>query len=230
MEHWWHEAIYSTDINTTTATFRLLLSLMIGGAVGIERRWRLQPAGFRTHILICLGATLLMMLSIYIPQTYGVGDPGRIAAQTITGIGFLGAGAIIKIGSNVRGLTTAASIWLISAIGMGVGAGLYIVSGITAILMLMALIVLERFEKRLVPDYTTKVLTVVTESRSITSDRILAILKSYPITVVNVDIHHKLAGNTNEMNFMITYHDNLPIDSIIERVSEMDPVKTVDLS
>ena len=97
MEHWFHEAIYSTDINTTTATFRLLMSLLIGGTVGLERRWRLQPAGFRTHILICLGATLLMMMSIYIPQAYHTGDPGRIAAQTITGIGFLGAGAIIKI-------------------------------------------------------------------------------------------------------------------------------------
>ncbi len=229
MGHWLHEALYSTEINTTTATFRLLLSLLIGGMVGLERRWRLQPAGFRTHILICLGATLLMMLSIYIPQVYQVGDPGRIAAQTITGIGFLGAGAIIKIGSNVRGLTTAASIWLISAIGMGVGAGLYLISGITAFLMLMALIVLERFEKRLIPDYTTKVLTVVTESRSVTSDRILAILKSYPLSVGNVDIHHNLASNTTEMNFMITYHDNLPIDSIIERISEMDPVKIVNL-
>ena len=96
MEYWFHEAIYSTEINTTTATFRLLVSLLIGGAVGLERRWRLQPAGFRTHILICLGATLLTMLSIYIPQVYHTGDPGRIAAQTITGIGFLGAGAIIK--------------------------------------------------------------------------------------------------------------------------------------
>ena len=230
MEHWFHEAIYSKDINTTTATFRLLVSLLIGGAVGLERRWRLQPAGFRTHILICLGATLLMMLSIYIPQVYQTGDPGRIAAQTITGIGFLGAGAIIKIGSNIRGLTTAASIWLIAAIGMSVGAGLYIISGIASLLMLTALIVLERFEKRLIPDYTTKVLTVITQRRIITSDSILAILKSYPLTVVNVDIHHNLTNNTTDMNFMITYHNNLPVDNIIERIGDMEPVMDVSLS
>ena len=230
MEQWFHEAMYSTEINTTTATFRLLVSLLIGGAVGLERRWRLQPAGFRTHILICLGATLLMMLSIYIPQVYHTGDPGRIAAQTITGIGFLGAGAIIKIGSNIRGLTTAASIWLIAAIGMSVGAGLYVISGIASILMLTALIVLERFEKRLIPDYTTKVLTVITERRVITSDSILAILKSYPLTVVNVDIHHNLTNNTTDMNFMITYHNNLPVDSIIERIGDMEPVMDVSLS
>ena len=230
MENWFHEAIYSTEINTTTATFRLLASLLVGGAVGLERRWRLQPAGFRVHILICLGATLLMMLSIYIPQVYQVGDPGRIAAQTITGIGFLGAGAILKIGSNVRGLTTAASIWLVSAIGMSIGAGLYIISGVASILMLMSLILLERFEKRIVPDYTTKVLTVITERRIITSDCILAILKGFPLRVVNVDIHHNLVNNTTEMHFMITYHDNLPIDNIIEQIGDMEQVKDVNLS
>ncbi len=232
MATWLHEALYSTEINTTTATFRLLVSFLIGGIVGLERRWRLQPAGFRTHILICLGATLLMMLSIYIPQEYvdfKNGDPGRIAAQIITGIGFLGAGAIIKIGSNVRGLTTAASIWLISAIGMGVGAGLYIISGIAAFLMLMALIVLERFEKRIIPDRITKVLSVITESRAVTSDSILAILKSYPLTVMNVDIHHSYVKVTTEMNFTITYKENLPIDSIIEAIGELEPVKMVNL-
>ena len=129
MPDWFYEGLYSSEINTSTAVFRLLLSLIIGGIIGLERRWRLQPTGFRTHILICLGATLLTMLSIYIPQEYHEGDPGRIAAQIVTGIGFLGAGAIIKIGSNVRGHTTAASIWLVSAIGMGVGAGLYAISG-----------------------------------------------------------------------------------------------------
>ena len=79
---------------------------------------------------------------------------------------------------------------------------MYVISGIASALMLTALIVLERFEKRLIPDYTTKVLTVVTERRVITSDSILAILKSYPLTVVNVDIHHNLTNNTTDMNFI----------------------------
>ena len=230
MEQWFHEAIYSTEINAITATFRLLMSFMIGGMVGMERRWRLQPAGLRTHMLISVGATLLTILSIYIPQAYGQGDPGRIAAQTITGIGFLGAGAIIKIGSNIRGLTTAASIWLIAAIGMGVGAGLYVVSGIASLLMLIALIVFERFEKRLVPDFSTKVLTVVTERRTITSDSILSILKSFNIAVVNVDIHHDMANNKTEMKFMMTFNGNHPVDSIIERIGEIETVLDVDLS
>lgn len=170
-----------------------------------------------------------MMLSIYIPQVYKTGDPGRIAAQTIAGIGFLGAGAIIKIGSNIRGLTTAASIWLISAIGMGVGAGLFIVSGISAFLMLLVLIVLERFEKRLIPDFTTKILSVITESRAVNSNSILAILKSYPMTVANVDIHHNLTTGSTEMNFTITYRDGMPVDTIIEEIGDLDAVKIVNL-
>ncbi|MDR2038233.1 MAG: MgtC/SapB family protein [Bacteroidales bacterium] len=232
INQWLHEALYSMEINTTTATFRLVFSLIVGGIIGLERRWRQQPAGFRTHILICLAATLLMMLSIYIPQQYEDfknGDPGRIAAQIITGVGFLGAGAIIKIGSNIRGLTTAASIWLISAIGMGIGAGLYLISGIVAFLMLFILIVLERFEKRIIPDYTTRILSVITESRTVSSDKILSILKHYPLSVVNVDIHHSFSKVTTEMNFTISFKNNLPIDNIIDAIGEIEQVKMVNL-
>lgn len=232
MSEWLQEALYSSEINSTTAIFRLLVSLICGGIIGLERRWRQQPAGFRTHILICLGATFLMMLSIYIPQEYEDfknGDPGRIAAQIITGIGFLGAGAIIKIGSNVRGITTAASIWLISAIGMGIGAGLYVISGVAALLMLLVLVVLERFERRLIPDHTTKVLSVVTENRAVNSEVILSILRRYPLTVVNVDIHHNFVRITTELNFTISFKETLAIDSIIDEISELDHVKMVNL-
>ena len=118
-----------TYIDERIITLRLIISLILGGLIGLERESRRQQAGLRTHILICVGSTLLMLLSIYIPQTFSKfsnGDPGRIAAQVITGIGFLGGGAIFKLGSNVRGLTTAASIWAVAAVGLTVGAGLYI--------------------------------------------------------------------------------------------------------
>src|SRR5512137_1406038 len=107
-----HEVIYSTEINSGTAALRLAVSFFAGLLIGIEREAHSQPAGMRTHILISLGSTLAMLLSIYIPQqfpNFQNGDPGRIAAQVVTGIGFLGAGAILRIGGNVKGLTTAAS-------------------------------------------------------------------------------------------------------------------------
>ena len=102
----------SAEITWQTALIRILISFFIGSLIGIERETHNQPAGLRTHILISIGATIVMLISIYIPQTFTNfqnGDPGRIAAQVVSGIGFLGAGAILKFGADVKGLTTAAA-------------------------------------------------------------------------------------------------------------------------
>jgi len=129
---------------------RLCLSFLAGTIVGFERERRHQVAGLRTHILIALGSTLLMLLSIWLPQEFNTmknGDPGRIAAQVVSGIGFLGAGAIIRLGSNVKGITTAASLWLVAAIGLAIGAGMYIAVGFVIVLALITLILLNKLEK-----------------------------------------------------------------------------------
>ena len=105
---------------------RLALAVLLGGMVGVEREMSGKPAGLRTNILICLGSALLMDLSITIGMTDGdvrVGDPARIAAQVVTGVGFLGAGTIMQARGEVVGLTTAATIWVVAAIGLAVGAG-----------------------------------------------------------------------------------------------------------
>ena len=141
-------------INAGTSALRLFLSLVAGGLVGFERESRRQPAGLRTHILISVGSTLLMLLSIYIPQTFfdmKSGDPGRIAAQVVSGIGFLGAGAILKLGSNVKGLTTAASIWIVAGIGLAIGAGLYVPAFIALFIILFALVILDYLGKGPLP-------------------------------------------------------------------------------
>ena len=120
---------------------RLCLSFIAGAIIGFERSSRRQAAGLRTHILIATGATLLMLLSIYLPQQFSsahrAGDPGRIAAQVVSGIGFLGAGAIIRLGNNVRGLTTAASLWFVAAVGLAIGGGMFIITGIAEALGLI---------------------------------------------------------------------------------------------
>lgn len=124
------DMILSPGVNVVGATFKLLLSLVLGSVIGLERRRKGQIAGMRTFSLICMGATLAMLVSIYIPQEYmGLknGDSGRIAAQVISGIGFLGAGAIIQMKGSVKGLTTAAGIWMTAAIGLAIGAGMYLV-------------------------------------------------------------------------------------------------------
>ena len=129
----------SPDVNFVGATYKLVLGFLLGAVVGFERRRKGQIAGMRTFALISMGDTLAMLVSIYIPQEYlGLknGDPGRIAAQVISGVGFLGAGAIIQMKGSVRGLTTAAGIWITACIGLAVGAGMYMIATVTTLLII----------------------------------------------------------------------------------------------
>lgn len=135
---------------------RLCLAAALGGMVGIEREMSGKPAGFRTNLLICLGAALVTELSRTIALEVGSttvfrSDPGRIAAQIVSGIGFLGAGTIMQSRGAVTGLTTAATLWVVAAIGMAVGAGAYVSALVASLLVILALMILGRFEDHLVP-------------------------------------------------------------------------------
>lgn len=125
--------------------------MVLGGLIGLEREMNRRNAGLRTNILVCMGSCLIMLTSLYVYETYkhvANLDPSRIAAGVITGIGFLGAGAIIREGETieVRGLTTAACLWVVSAIGLAVGCGFYNASMITTVLTLIVLFILRKFE------------------------------------------------------------------------------------
>lgn len=114
------------DINIVSTTVRLLLSLLCGGILGVERGRKRRPAGFRTYMLVCMGSTLVMITNQYITEIYGGSDPARMGAQVISGIGFLGAGTIIVTGRNrVKGLTTAAGLWAAACVGLSLGVGFY---------------------------------------------------------------------------------------------------------
>lgn len=134
------------DISTLEIVLRLVLAAVLSGAVGLERELRERAAGLRTHMLVGLGSALFTVVSAYawgdfvFDRSQGtILDPTRIAAQIVTGIGFLGAGAIIRQGLSVRGLTTAAGLWVVAAIGMAVGAGFYVPALITTALVLVGL-------------------------------------------------------------------------------------------
>ncbi len=117
---------------------KVILALVLGGIMGLERQYNDKPAGYATNSIICVGATLFTILSLYMAQLGG--DPGRIAAQIVSGVGFLGAGAILREGNKVSGLTTAAAVWLVAAIGMAIGFGQYLLaSGTCAAVLLMQL-------------------------------------------------------------------------------------------
>jgi putative Mg2+ transporter-C (MgtC) family protein len=126
---------------------RLGLAVLLGLALGIEREYVGKPAGMRTYALVTLGAAVFTILSIYgFSQYGGTVDPGRIAAQIVTGIGFLGAGIIIFRGTRVEGLTTASGLWVSAAIGMAAGAGMYLVAGAATLLAFCVMVLLRRLD------------------------------------------------------------------------------------
>jgi len=133
----------STDLSfQADISLRLLAAAIFGAILGLEREIHGHQAGMRTHMLVALGSAAFTVLSIYaFPASLGQGstDPSRISAQIVTGIGFLGAGAIIKYGINIRGLTTAASLWVVAAIGLAAGAGAYFVAAVSTAIALLAL-------------------------------------------------------------------------------------------
>jgi putative Mg2+ transporter-C (MgtC) family protein len=136
---------------------RLFIACVLGGIVGIERERARRAAGLRTHILVCMGSALIMMTSLYLFDIYegrSTLDPARLSAQVISGIGFLGAGTIIRSGATIKGLTTAASLWVVAAIGLAVGCGFWKAALVTTGLSLVGLYLIARLIRRLFPNET----------------------------------------------------------------------------
>lgn len=131
---------------------KLLLSAFLGGLIGLEREMHEKPAGVRTQALISLGSALFMIISIHMAQSFGAkaADPGRIAAQVITGIGFIGAGVIFQARGSIKGLTTAATIWSVTGVGLAIGCGFYKAALTATAIILIILLVIGRIEKILV--------------------------------------------------------------------------------
>lgn len=138
-------------ISTIEIIIRIFLATILGGLIGIEREVNNRPAGLRTHVLVTLGSTLIMLISVDAFKAIGDGtlaDPSRIAAQVVSGMGFLGAGTILRTGNNVTGLTTAASLWVSAGIGLGIGVGYYFATILTAAIVLLTLLSLRTLEKK----------------------------------------------------------------------------------
>ena len=222
-----------TFVDEKLITFRLVLSLVLGGLIGLERESRRQQAGLRTHILICLGSTILMLLSIYIPQTFRDfqnGDPGRIAAQVISGIGFLGGGAIFKLGSNVRGLTTAATIWAVAAVGLTVGAGLYTGAAIATALILFVLIILDRLENKFFPEVHLKILNVYFNRDKVETDEIFEILKRFKIDIKSINIIQSSDKKGIHIKLYIHVPVKLELQKLYHELNVIDQVSQIEIS
>ena len=180
---------------------RLALSALIGGLIGAEREANNRPAGLRTHILVSVSSALMMLVSVngfYDAETgLRTGDSARLAAQVISGMGFLGAGTIIKTGSNIQGLTTAASLWTCAGIGLAIGNGYYFGGLFTSMIVLFTLMSLSSFEKRIAKK-KYKILEIIGVNRPGLIGEIGTMLGKHDIIIRNIDIVNNRAEKNGE--------------------------------
>ncbi|MED5017603.1 MgtC/SapB family protein [Paenibacillus chibensis] len=180
---------------------RMVLAAVLGGIIGFEREWSNHAAGFRTHIQVCLGSASIMLLSIYgfsefVDETNVRVDPARLSAQVISGIGFLGAGAILRNGNMIKGLTTAASIWVVAAIGLCVGAGFFIGAITCTVIVLVNLFLFNKWEKIWIKKRRFHEIQMVVSDEPGKLDLIISKLREYDVAVVNVKmLHGDSSGN-----------------------------------
>ncbi len=180
---------------------RLLVATALGALIGFEREYRAKEAGVRTHLLVALGACLFMILSIYgfdfmLDRDHVSFDPSRIASQVLTGIGFIGAGTIILQKQMVRGLTTAAGLWVTAAIGLACGAGMYVIAIVTAVIVLVSLGLINVF----LPYVSQKErnVTFLAEDYDVMTE-VLDNLREEKITVLNYEMHKDAEENNGKM-------------------------------
>lgn len=214
--------------------WRLLLASLLGGLIGFEREIHGRPAGFRTHLLVSLGSCLFCITSIEIYLRFGnfsggvpVGvDPGRIAAQVVTGIGFLGAGAIIRERASIRGLTTAACLWVAAALGIACGIGLFYLAICVTLVALVNLLLLKQIEKRLYRDTYVQV-KIWGEDRNDFISRVYVVLAALGIDRVEAKLERDIERGVMFIEFQVKRVKNVSSADLLGRLSELEGVKRV---
>ncbi len=213
---------------------KLLLAAFLGGMIGLEREIHGRPAGFRTHLLVALGSCLFVITSIHFYTVFGnfsgavaVGvDPGRVAAQVVTGIGFLGAGAIIREKFSVRGLTTAACLWVAAAIGLACGIGLFAISMVVTGISLLSLLLLKRIEAVLKRD-TYVYIRVWCEDHPEQMQLVETQLKNCNLELLHSTIEKNIAASELHLVFQVKYNSKDLTRHPVDAVSSVPGMKRV---
>ncbi|MDD5428125.1 MAG: MgtC/SapB family protein [Candidatus Omnitrophica bacterium] len=217
-------------LNDWNILLRLILAALLSGAIGFEREFHGRAAGFRTHILLCVGSTLIMLTSMHIFDLYDSKvslDPARIAAGVITGIGFLGAGTIMHAKSAVRGLTTAASLWVVAGIGLAVGSGFYYGAIITTVLTMITLMLFSRLEHAMIRKDWYR--TVIIESREGINQlkAIREIISDCKSEITDFEVDKAGDGVNMVLRIGLKLYTVRIADQLIDDLSHLDGVKHV---
>ncbi len=203
---------------------KILLSAILGGIIGLEREISHKGAGLRTNILIAIGSTLLTILSFKFALLGENVDPSRITAQIVTGIGFLGAGAIIQAKFSVHGLTTAASIWIVSAIGISVGSGYYLISFLITIFVVIILTLFKYVSKIIEKQKKMFVYIIKTEDRASIFTEIKKVITELGINYINADFYKYKEGIEIEILFSSSQNKN---EKFLEKVLQLKGVNKI---
>jgi putative Mg2+ transporter-C (MgtC) family protein len=218
-------------ISNTEIIIRLLLGAVVGGIIGFERSSHGRAAGFRTHLLVCVAGVLIMTVSEYYhylslwDPSYIRIDPARLAAGAITGVGFLGAGVIVKSGLNVQGLTTAACLWIVSAIGLSIGSGLYGAGLVSFVITYLSLWLLRRVEDKM-PRLSYKFMTIVMEGRG-DEGSLKSLIEKCGATMSRIDYERDLVRSESTFRITISYKDERCPKQILDDVSSLPSMKKV---
>ena len=199
-------AVLSEFLNSDLgeAVLKLTLALLCGGLLGLERGMKKRPAGFRTYMLVCLGSTLVVMTNMHMIELFQTGDPGRMGAQVVSGIGFLGAGTIITTRHNrVTGLTTAAGLWAVASIGLALGIGYYTGAVIGTVLIFFALSVMQITENRILTS-SRHILMYVEFEKMVAIKHLLAVLKENEIRMMEFETEATTGERDAAMAAVIT--------------------------
>ena len=223
MEHFW-QSIDNVELTPLTAILRIVASLLLGSLIGIERKRKGQMAGVRTFSLISMGACIAMMLSIYVCQeTVGLlrGDPSRIAAQVLSGIGFLGAGTIIQMKGSVRGLAT---------IGMAVGCGLYLIAFVATLLVLFVLTILEQIEHRVNVGNEARTIRLKVKGIVKSIEPYRDVLARYNIHLSRVYVEYDYEASTTRLNLLILIREHSDFIEVFSALHDLRPTISISLS
>ena len=229
-------------LDTEIMLMRLLLAALLGGLIGWERERRNKQAGLKTHLLVAVGSTLIMLTSIYgfdsslVNHPNARFDPARLAAQVVSGIGFLGAGAILRRSNHIiSGLTTAATLWVAAAIGLSVGSGFYWPAVITTAIVLSSTLILNRLESKFLFIKKSGSLRIIIEAedRPVEVSAITALLQKANMSVEQMIVHDD--GNEEDstkvtMEFRVYSFNGKGIDTLFERLWQVEGIKQVRMN
>ncbi len=218
-------------ISETQIILRILLGAALGAVIGYERERDNQPAGLRTHMILVIGATLAMVLSVNLGYLFArpgtPADPARLAAQVISGIGFLGAGAILRYGFNVKGLTTATSLWTMAIVGMAVGAGYYLIGVVTTALMLIVLGLLNVIENRFVRTSVSRYIAIQADYNKGVVKEIRQLVNEFSDDLTSFTIQKNVKSKRLRIQVVARISRDQSLEELVDSLSDIEGVRSL---